>query len=297
MGHAVGSSFQPRLIDLVIKLDSGTFDGDADTVRLTGLRCEVEIDEAGLYTQSGAHVRVWGVAQNTMDRLTLLSWHAPTLGYNVLEVFAGTNEADMSLIFSGNIFSAMPNFQGAPEVSFEMEAQSGLVKQLATDSPLTFGGTNSVASIMGVLAKGLGVTLENNGVTGSLTDMYLGGTLLDKVNTIAQAAGIDYYYDEGARILAICPRGMPRNDDAVLISEGSGLVGWPQITKQGVDFTVLHNPSITRGKPLWVESSRPNVNGGWYAYAMAHRLHSQVPGGPWFTHISASRAQNVVRAT
>ena len=295
----MGSSFQSRLIDLVIKLDSGTFDGhgDADTVRLSGLRCEVEISEAGLYTQSGAHVRVWGVSSDTMDRLTLLSWHAPTLGYNVLEIFTGTNEADMSLIFSGNIFSAMPNFQGAPDVAFEMEAQCGLVKQLATDQPLTFGGANSVASIMGVLAKGLGSTLENNNVTGTLTDTYLSGTLLDKVNTVAQMAAIDYYYDEAHKVLAICPRGQPRNADAILLSAQSGLVGRPQITKQGVDFTVLFNPAIVRGHPLQVQSGRPNVNGLWYAYAMNHRLHSQVPGGPWFTHISASRAQNVVRST
>lgn len=295
----MGTSFQSRLIDLVFKLDSGTFDGqgNSDTVKLTGLRCEVDISEAGLYTQSGLHLRVFGMAQATMDRLTVLSWHAPTYGLNVVEVFAGTSEADMALIFSGNIYSAMANYEGAPEVAFEVDAQSGFVKQLATDQPLTFGGANSVASIMGVLAAGLGCQLENNGVTGTLTDAYLSGTLLDKVNAIAQHAGIDYYYDEAAKVLAICPRGIPRQGDPVLLAEGSGLVGWPKVTKQGVDMTALFNPAIQRGKPIQVQSSRANTSGLWYAYALHHRLYSQVVGGPWFTMINASSSQNTVRSS
>ena len=267
-------------------------------MRLIGLRCQVEINEAGLYQQSGANVRVFGMSAALMDRLTLLSWHAPTLGYNTLEVFAGTNEADMGLIFSGNIYNAMPDFQGAPDVSFNVEAQCGIIRQLATDAPLSFPGTTSIAAIMGTLAKGLGVTFENNGVEGTLTDVYLPGTLLDKVSSIANSADIDYYYDEAQKVLAISPRGVGRqNLDPILISPESGLVKWPQITKQGIDFTILHNPSVVRGVPLQVQSDRPNTNGSWYAYALAHRLHSQTPGGPWFTHISASRGQNVLRET
>lgn len=295
MGNPVATSLQSRRIDVTIKLATGTFDGqgDSDTVTLPDLRVEFEAQYAGQAQLGSAHIRVFGLSQALMNRLTVLSWHPLQFGQNTIRVDAGTSDADMATVYQGTIISAMADYDGAPDVPFIIEAQVGFFNKLKAVPPRTFPGHVSIAVMMQAIAEALGVTFENNGVTGVITDHYAPGTLIDQMQSIAQAAGIDYYYDE--QTLAICPRGVARDKPVVLLSPQSGLVGWPKIDKQGVKFTSLFNPALQHGAPVQLQTSVEPCDGLWYIYALAHSLHSQVPGGPWFTHLSASESGNVIR--
>lgn len=294
MGHALATSFQPRRIDVTIQLASGSYDANGDdTVTLTDMRVEFDAQYAGQAQLGTAHLRVFGMAQSLMNRLTVLSFHPLQFGNNTIRVDAGTSDADMSTVYSGTITSAMADYDGAPEVGFNIEAICGFFNKLKAVQPSTFPGAVAVSIMMQALAVALGATFENNGVTGVLVDHYAHGTLIDQVQAIAKAARIDYYYD--GKTLAICPQGYSRNTEVLQIGPGAGLVGWPKIDKQGVGFTVEFNPAIQHGSPIALTSSVAPANGNWYVYALAHRLASQVPGGPWFSFISASEPGNVIR--
>lgn len=292
----MAASFQRRRLDLTIKLAAGTFDdqGGADTVALTGLRVEADIDAPGGADLKTARLRIFGLSQSLMNRLTVLAWQAMSFQRNTIRVDAGTGDGqDLSTIFFGDIYNAMADYQGAPDVPFLIEAQSGFVDKLAIAAAQSYPGAQSVATIFQKLASGLGATLENNGVTGTVTDMYLPGTLMDKVRTLARAAQVDFYYEPP--VLAICPQGTPRQGDIVVINPQSGLVGWPTVDKVGVAFTSLYNPSIRHGGKVKVESSVKPANGEWYVYSLSHRLESEKPGGAWFTHVQATEQANAVR--
>lgn len=292
----MAASFQRRRLDLTIKLQTGTFDGqgDADTVKLTGLRIEADIDAPGGANWKTARLRVYGMSQALMNRLTMLAFSWLGFQKNTIRIDAGTGDgSDMSTVFFGDIYNAMADYQGAPEVPFLIEAQSGMVDMLAVSAAQSYPGAQSVATIFQQIAGGLGATLENNGVTGTVTDMYLPGTLMDKVRTLARAAQVDFYYEPP--VLAICPQGMPRKGDVVAVNAQSGLVGWPTIDKWGINFTSLHNPSLVHGKRVRMESAVKPANGEFYIYSLAHRLESEKPGGAWFTHVQATEQANAVR--
>jgi hypothetical protein len=297
MGFTVAASFQSRRLDVTIALSTGTYDDQAngpDTVTLKDLRVEFEAQYAGQAQLGSAHLRVFGMSQALMNRLTTLSWHPLQFPNNTIRVDAGTSDADMATVYSGTIINAQPDYDGAPEVAMILEAQVGFYNRLKAVPSQSFPGAVSITVMMQALASALNATFENNGVTGTLTDMYCPGTLIDQIQYIADAARIDYYYD-GAT-LAICPKGQPRTSQEVIyLSEDTGLVGWPQIDKQGVGFTSLYNPAIRHGGQIQLATSITRAAGMWFVYAMAHRLYSQVPGGPWYTHISASESGNVIR--
>jgi len=289
----MASSFQSRRLDITFSLAAGTFKGEADTVKLSGMKADAEIHMAGGSQLAEAKIRVFGLSQALMNRLTVLAWQAVDIHKNTVRIAAGTNDKDMATVFYGDIWNAMADYQGAPDVPLIVSAQSGFVNKLKAENPKTYPGTQSVATIMAQLAKLLGVPFENNGVTSTVTDQYLSGTLLDQAHALARTANIDIYYDQ--TILAISPKGRARKGDAVLVNASTGLVGFPSLDRIGVAFTTLYNQSISHGKKVKIETSVTPANGEFYVYAMTHALSSETPGGPWFTHCIASTQANAIR--
>lgn len=294
----MGTSFQYRRIDLTFKLATGVFDGSngSDTVKMTGLRVQCEIDAPGGAQLMEARLRIFGMSQAIMNRLTVLAWqYLGVMGFmkNTVTIEVGTQDSDMAVIFQGDITNAMADYQGAPEVAFLVQATSGFVDKMAPAPSSSFPGPAPVDFIMGTLAKRIGATLENNGVTAVLTDMYLSGTNMAQIQTVAKAASIDYYYQPP--VLAICPKGIPRTGTAPLVSPDTGLVGWPTLDIAGIQFSTLYNPSIIHGVRIRLETSVTPAAGDWYVYSLSHRLESETPDGAWFSHVMATEAANAVR--
>lgn len=284
------SSFQRRRVRVTFQLASGTFlrDGDPDTVVLEDYRAQVDIDAPGGYEFSTCRLRMYGIEQQTMDRLSVINYQNLDFLRNSIRVEATDNEGQFSTIFLGEIYIAQPDYAGAPNVAFVVEARAGLIGSLAPSAATSFPGAQKVSVMMQQLAAELGLTLENNGVESTLTDQYLSGTASQKIQKIADAARIQFWYVPEQGVLAIAPMGVARQGAALNYNLATGLVGWPTKTHTGVMFTALFNPAIFHGAQILLESDVSACNGEWYIVSMSHRLDSESPGGAWFTHFVAT---------
>ncbi|MCP8712985.1 hypothetical protein IGB19_35395 [Streptomyces sp. AC04842] len=122
----------------------------------------------------------------------------------------------------------------------------------------------------------------------SLSNPYFPGTALDQLKACARAARFNYTIDRG--ILAIWPHAGARAEEPVLIQAGDNLVGYPNFTGGGVEFTVLYTPQLGLGNRVQVISVVEAAHGEWTVVSLMHQLEAQVPGGAWVSRILCQRS-------
>jgi len=290
------SSFQRRRLRITFRLATGTFnkEGNPDTVILEGYRAEVDIEAPAGYQFSNCRARIFGIEREVMNRLSVIGINILGFMENQMIVEASDVNGGYVKIFVGDIFFASPDYTGAPDVPFLAEARAGLVSSLAESEAISYPGARKVKDIMEVLAKEVNLTLQNNGVESTISDQYLAGTAINKIQTLAYAARIQYWYLPEEGVLAIAPQGKARESKPVIFNFENGLVGWPVKTPVGVEFTSLFNPAVFHGCKILMESDVPACNGEWYIVGMTHKLTSEIPGGAWFTYFTASQEDTFI---
>lgn len=272
-----------KQLRFIITLGTGKFGSSSnDTITLQGFRATADIDKAGGMMMSTLRAKIYGVKQADMNSVTTLQWKAGLLIPNTVEVLAIEGAAE-TLVFAGNIVNAWADYQSMPDVYLHIQAQSAFFNALKAIPPRSFKGRVDVASVMAQIARDLGYTFENNGVTTQLVDVYLPNTGMEQAKDLARAAGCDLYLDD--KILAITPSNVPRKSIVPLISPASGLVGYPTFDGVGVNFQTLFNPAVTFGGSVKLVTDVQQAAGEWVVTSVGHRLESEKPGGAWFSTI------------
>jgi hypothetical protein len=276
-----------KQLRFVITLGTGKFgSSNNDQITLQGFRAIADIDKAGGMMMGTLRAKIFGVKQVDMNSVTTLQWKPGTLIPNTVEVFAIDGAAE-TLVFAGNIVNAWADYQSMPDVYLHIQAQSAFFNALKAIPPRSFKGGVDVASVMAQIARDLGYTFENNGVTTQLIDVYLPNTGMEQAKDLARAAGCDLYLDD--KILAITPPNVPRKVIIPLISPASGLVGYPTFDGVGVNFQTLFNPAVTFGGSVKLETDVQQAAGEWVVTSVGHRLESEKPGGAWFSTIRGNQ--------
>lgn len=276
-----------KQLRFVITLGTGKFgSSNNDIITLQGFRATADIDKAGGMMMGTLRAKIYGVKQADMNSVTTLQWKPGTLIPNTVEVYAIDGPAETP-VFAGNIVNAWADYQSMPDVFLHIQAQSAFFNALKAIPPRSFKGGVDVASVMAQIARDLGYTFENNGVTTRLVDVYLPNTGMEQAKDLARAAGCDLYLDD--KILAITPPNVPRRVIIPLISPASGLVGYPTFDGVGVNFQTLFNPAITFGGSIKLETDVQQAAGEWVVTSVGHRLESEKPGGAWFSNVRGNQ--------
>ena len=226
--------------------------------------------------------RIYGVSQEDMNSITTLQWKPQSIIPNTVEVYAIDGDKE-TLVFAGNIVNAWGDYQSMPDVYLRLQAQSAFINQLKPIAPRSFQGSIDVASVMSQIARDLGYNFENNGVSVTLTDVYLPNTGLEQAKDLAHAANIDLYLDD--KTLAITPANSPRGELIPEISADSGMIGYPTFDGIGVNFQTIFNPSITFGGRIKLTTDIKQAAGEWIVTSIGHRLESEKPGGSWLSNV------------
>lgn len=272
-----------KALRFVITLGTGKFgSSNNDQIILQGFRATANIDKAGGMMMGTLRAKIYGVSQADMNSVTTLQWKPGTFIPNTVEVYAIDGPAE-TLVFAGNIVNAWGDYQSMPDVFLHIQAQAAFFNQLKAVPPRSFKGRVDVASVMAQIARDMGYTFENGGVTTQLVDVYLPNTGMEQAKDLARAAGCDLYLDD--KTLAITPPNVPRKTQVPVISPQTGLVGYPTFDGVGVNFQSLFNPSVTFGASVKLETDIPQAAGEWIVTSMAYLLESEKPGGAWFMNV------------
>ena len=301
------SSFVRRKIDVTFTLAQGGFGSDgSDTVKLSGLRVSVQINNAGLPSGATAKIRIEGMTQQLMSRLSVLVRNVVQPTQNNVLIEAGDDINGMSVVFDGGIYEAFADFNGVPNVAFVASALSTLLPNAVPITPTSYSGGASVSTIMAAIAGKAGLGFQDAGVSVTLQSPYFPGTAGEQIDRCAAAAKIIANIDK--RTLYIWPKGGSQSSDVPLVSAATGLLGYPSYNQNGVTFATIFNPSLSFYEPIQIQSDYlaaawvnqygqlpgyPTSNGRWVIYNLSHDIQSEVPDAPWESMISAQRQDNV----
>ena len=275
-------------LKFVITLGTGTFGSSSNNqITLQGYRAIVNIDKAGGMMMGTLRAQIYGVSQSDMNSCVTLQWKPRSFIPNTVQVFAIDGQTQ-TLIFSGNIVNAWGNYDAMPDVFLMIQAQAAYLAQITSVKPRSYDGSIDVATVIAQIANQIGFNFEHNGVNTPLSNQYLGNTALEQAKTLAKAAGIDLYVDDG--VLAITLPNMPRNKPIPLISAQTGMKGYPTFDGIGVNLEIFFNPSVIFGGSIKIQTDIPQAAGVWIVTSVSHRLESEKPGGAWFSRIRGNKS-------
>ena len=313
-------AFIKRKIDVELSLNGDTFDGSNNVVRLTGLRVSALIHEflggVGNWAND-ATLRISGMKNADMAHLSTLgfiaaNYNSPSGKMNNIKVYAGDDDAGMSLVFSGGITSGNVNYNAQPDVGVDLVCSALADLQFQRVAPSSYKGAMDVATMLQAICDAATppIGFVNNGVTSKLVNHAVGGSPKHQIEDICLAAGIFSKFTNGTsgRMLTIWPPGANADNTIINVGPDTGMVGYPQYSVHGINISCLFNPRIEVGRQINVTSSTPapaanaplqvpgtlpgqgplhisGANGTFPVIAVTHDLASETPGGPWFTHV------------
>lgn len=292
----MAASFQSRGLRFTFKMRTGSFAGPdkPDTVVYEGFRSSVEINAPGGWQFATARISIKGLAQDAMNRLTIINNLNYELQRNEILIEATDTNGQYNTLFLGVIGSAYTDYMGAPDASFMIEAYQGLQSATDASQPTSWPGPQKVSTIAGELCKRIDLKLEDNGVDSTVSDAYLSGSYYNQLRALCNMARCQVWIDQAQGVLAISPQGKPRDIEPVLMNGESGLIGWPTPTHLGVDFMCLYNPGVYFGRQVKLETSVTPCAGDWYVRGMAINLDCETPGGAWFMYVNTNATSQFV---
>lgn len=281
-------TFVKRRIDVTISLGTGQF-GDTlgPEVTLSGLRCKATVVSYNGDAQGQLQLRLYGLPLQMINQLTTIGPIMQERRNNRILVAAGDDGGAMSTVYQGTIDSAFGEFQGAPEVVFNITALAAAIQAVKPVNALSYRGPTDVAMIMQSLATTMGFAFENNGVQVQLSSPYFAGTAYQQTKACAKAANIYFTIDRGT--LSIWPKTSNRSGDPIQISMATGMVGYPIFSGNGIVLTTQFNPDLILGGQVNVTSSLTVANGVWNVFSVVHELESETPNGTWFSQVQCYR--------
>jgi hypothetical protein len=294
-------SFVQRLINSTFVLGTGTFGNTpSNQVTLSNLRTTCDIEYAGGDSRGHLDLAIYGMTLSMMNQLSTLGMLFTNLRKNSITVKVGDAGGTLSQIFQGDILSAWPDMQGAPDVAFRVSATNQIINSLAPVQETSINGVGDVATILKGLASKMNLTFQNNGVTAKINHPYYAGSAMDQAQAIVNDAGIVWDTSNGA--MTIWNPGQQGSGSSILISKDTGLVSYPTYASNGLICRTLFNPLIKLGSAVNIVSDvvllpgSPNApannptpaDGIWTVVSVNHHLSSMMPRGPWFSEILAT---------
>lgn len=273
----MSKSFAIKTIRLVITLGVGVFSEGGNTKTIEGLAVEAQVTKPGLPEKNSASIKVWGLNYNDMSQLTMLAFKPLESQRNKISIFAGDVGGSLSLVFAGDITSAFADFNSSPDVCMQIDSDTGTYPQQIAKPVLTTDGIAEVDKLFAGFAADCGYDYVNEGVTGSVKNVWLPGSPVDKATRLAKQINANILLDDDAMIIS--NTGQARSGNAIKLSKDTGLIGYPTFTQEGISLRCLYNPELAQNKLVVVDSIVPRASGTWRIKKLEHKLSAYTPGG------------------
>jgi hypothetical protein len=288
--------FTEKLLRFTFRLGTGTFTGtSANTVTLEDLRATAQLSvNSGAASFPGSVLAVaviFGMSLDQINQLTRAGLQyalQPNTPPNQITIEANDGVSGYTVVFSGIILDATPQFNRMPQTAFVISANSIQEMTLKPVAPNTFNGGTDVAQIMQSMAQTAGLKLENSGVSVKLASPYFPGTIIDQIVACARAANINHHIDAVAGVLAIWPKNGTRAGDPVMVSPATGMIGYPEFQNVSIRVRTLFNPALKVGVKMQVQSQLTAASGMFSITAVDHFLSSKLPDGDWLSEVQAT---------
>lgn len=289
----MANTFTEKQLRFTFVLDPANpakFQGENNTLQITGLRALADIEYPSFQSFPSANVRIFGMKPSDMQALTGLTFGVLTYVRASMQI-ESNDGSGWTTVFTGQIITGVTDFpEDSPDVSFVITAQTLGYDLLNPATSSSFPASASVANVIRTIAAKMSNDFDDGGVTTVYPgSTYFAGTPAEQLRTAAKMAGVVVYLDKPG-IIEIGIPGKPRNVPKIVLSPNLGnLVGYPSLDSVNlIGVKAVYNPSLRYGAPLQImDSQQLAANGDWVIYNCTHNLSSLMPSGPWFTRMTA----------
>lgn len=276
--------FSVKTVRITIQLRKGEFDGGGNTVIIEGLPVSVTVTKQGGEAKNKASVTVDNLKLETATQLTTLAFKRLETYNNVIQIDAGSQGAELSTIFIGEITSAVP-VMGDNKLSLKIEALAGYYPALIPSTPTSVQENTTVEKLMKQFADEAGYSFENKGITASIANSVFVGSPIAKAKTLARQADVDLLIDDNK--FTIQPFEAPKDGQIPLLSKNTGLIGYPSFSNEGINCKSVFNDKLKVGSYFKLESILPHASGEWQITKVEHRLEAYTPNsGTWESEVT-----------
>ena len=276
--------FSVKTVRITIQLRKGEFDNGGNTVIIEGLPVSVTVTKQGGEAKNKASVTVDNLKLETATQLTTLAFKRLETYNNVIQIDAGSQGAELSTIFIGEITSAVP-VMGDDKLSLKIEALAGYYPALIPSTPTSVQENTTVEKLMKQFADEAGYNFENKGITASIANSVFIGSPIEKAKTLARQADVDLLIDDNK--FTIQPFEAPKDGQIPLLSKNTGLIGYPSFSNEGINCKCVFNDKLKVGSYFKLESVLPHASGEWQITKVEHRLEAYTPNsGTWESDVT-----------
>lgn len=276
--------FSVKTVRITIQLRKGEFDNGGNTVIIEGLPVSVTVTKQGGEAKNKASVTVDNLKLETATQLTTLAFKRLETYNNVIQIDAGSQGAELPTIFIGEITSAVPVMSDS-KLSLKIEALAGYYPALIPSTPTSVQENTTVEKLMKQFADEAGYSFENKGITASIANSVFVGSPIAKAKTLARQADIDLLIDDNK--FTIQPFEAPKEGQIPLLSKGTGLIGYPSFSNEGINCKSVFNDKLKVGSYFKLESILPHASGEWQITKVEHRLEAYTPNsGTWESDVT-----------
>lgn len=273
-------SFTEKKIEVRILLQQNTFSSGGNLKIIKELPVTIDVNKGGFPSRDSAKIRIYGMLQSDMESLTFLSFRPLESNKSSISVYAGDDD-DMSLVFMGDVTSAKPVFDSAPNVFMEFEAMSGYYAGLVAVQPYTFKGDVPISTILLELCNKAGYSFVNkNFGTLSAKNPCLEGTVIQQIIQLAKEYKLNLILD-GERLIW---REKEGGQVKRILSDNSGMFSYPSFNNNGLSVRCEFMDCLL-GDTIQVKSIVPRSSGLWKIIGISHSLGYLLTDAPWQTSL------------
>jgi hypothetical protein len=263
-------------------------DDFTEFVTLSGHRASASITEWGGETQGAATVKIYGMNESLMNKLTTVGYNfSQLIGKNSLQIKAGTDPKALTTVYRGSIMTAFADYNSAPDVAFEIRAVEAALVAMSLPDATSIQGVVSVDSLMRRWADLIGYGYLNVDVDIVINNPTFNGSYLDQIHRCAAAYNIDVSTSDYTVMIKQKTSAYPTVAE---LSPSTGMVGYPIFSSTFMSVKSLFLPLAKLGGQLKIkDSSILAVNGTWLINTVQHELETLTPNGKWFTTCMVTR--------
>jgi len=184
--------FSKKKLRVEIQNLEGEFFSGVNTLTFQDLPIEANLNFVKLPAGISGKIKIYGVSKEHMDAITTIKWHEDFIVQKAIRLFADNGEGEF-LLFEGNIMSANPEYDKAPDVCIGINACAGAFFNLKSEIPpssLPMGAP--VPNVFQKICTDFGIGFVNNGVDGIAGgSIYFDQSgLFDRINAAAKAYNV-----------------------------------------------------------------------------------------------------------
>ena len=244
---------------------------DQETLSIEQLRVAFEIDKTINEKPNPAKIQVWNLNRDHINQL---------LSQDYKKVALSVGYGELRQIYAGDITKTRIQREGLDFV-LTLECSDGhqAYTQSRAKTTLKAGATDKqiVEELQKTMPKVQSGAIDIPNQRKLPRGRVLNGNSRDILTKIARNNKADWSIQDGS--LIFLPKDKVLSDDAVLISQDTGMINAPEQTDEGLELTCLLNPALQIGGLVKVESIIDYFNGEYKVVKLAHS--GDGIGGDW----------------